>query len=118
MTVVRLLSPAARSSLMIAVGSALLALPFVLDLGAAALVVGVLAGVLALALGFAGTASGERGTISLSAQAAGDRGLALGLLLAGGVFGVAGQEPALALFTTAGAAALVVSGFTRYAAAI
>jgi hypothetical protein len=112
----RLISHALRPSTLVAAGSALIAVPFLMGLDAAPLVTGVLVGTLAIALGLAGTEPGGRGTLPLSAQAVYDRGLALGLLLSAGIFGVAGQLEAMVLFALAGAAALVVTAITRYSA--
>ena len=87
-----------------------------MGLDAAPLVTGVLVGTLAIALGLAGTEPGGRGTLPLSAQAVYDRGLALGLLLSGGIFGLAGQPEAMVLFEVAGVAMLVTTVVTRYSA--
>lgn len=97
-------------------GSALIAGPFLMGLDAAPLVTGVLVGSLAIALGLAGTEPGARGSLPLSAQAVYDRGLALGLLLGGGIFGLAGEIEAMVLFELAGIAALVMTSVTRYSA--
>jgi hypothetical protein len=105
-----------RSGLLMVAGSALIALPFLMGLDAAPLVTGVLVGTLAIALGLAGTEPGGRGSLPLSAQAVYDRGLALGLLLSAGIFGVAGEPQAMFLFAGAGLAALVMTSVTRYSA--
>ena len=110
------ISHALRSALLTVAGSALIAGPFVLGLEAAAIVTGVIVGTLAIALGLAGTEPGGRGTLPLSAQAVYDRGLALGLLLSAGIFAVAGDLGAMALFAAAGIAALVMTTVTRYSA--
>ena len=102
---------------MIAAGSALFVLPVALDLGGAAIVTGLAVGIIATALGIAGTAVDGRGTVPLSAHAAYDRGLAAGLLLVAVMFGLADQQTALAVFGTAGLAQLVVGSLTRYTAA-
>ena len=107
---------ASRAALLVVAGSALIAGPFLLGLEAAPLVTGVLVGTLAIALGLAGTEPGGRGTLPLSAQAVYDRGLALGLLLSAGIFGVSGEIEAMALFAAAGIAALVMTSVTRYSA--
>jgi hypothetical protein len=112
----RVISHALRASTLIAAGSALIAVPFLLGLDPAPLVTGVLVGTLAIALGLAGTEPGSRGTLPLSAQLVYDRGLALGLLLSAGIFGVAGQLEAMVLFGGAGLAALVTTAVTRYSA--
>jgi hypothetical protein len=116
MTVLRLISPAARAGLLMAAGGGLIAAPFLLGLGTAAFVTGIMLGVLAIELGLAGTDSQGRGTLPLSAQAVYDRGLALGLLLVALIFGLAGEPGALLLFAVAGLLALVVTTITRYSA--
>ena len=105
-----------RSGLLILGGTALFALPDILDLGAAAIVTGAFVGIIAMALGLAATDTTGRGTLPLTAQAVYDRGLAVGLLLTGVVFGLYGEQVALALFAGAGLVELVLSGLTRYTA--
>jgi hypothetical protein len=116
MTLSRLLSPALRSGLLVAVGSALVAAPMALGLSAAAIVTGVIAGALATALGLAGTDDQGRGTLSLSAQALYDRGLALGLLVSAIAFGLGGYGNELAFFGGAGVLTLLLASLTRYSA--
>lgn len=116
MTLTRLISPALRSGLMVAGGSALIVLPAALGMSAAALVTGLAIGVLTVALGVAGTATEGRGTLPISAHAAYDRGLALGLLAVAVLFGATGEPAALALFGAAGAGQLVLGIATRYSA--
>jgi hypothetical protein len=112
----RVIAHALRAALLMVAGSALIAGPFLLGLEAAPIVTGVLVGSLTIALGLAGTEPGGRGTLPLSAQAIYDRGLALGLILASAIFGFAGELEAMALFATAGVAALVMTSVTRYSA--
>jgi len=116
MTIARLISPALRSGLLMAAGTALIGFPFALGLGAAAIVTGLVIGVLLVALALAGTAPDGRGTLPVSAQAVYDRGIGVGLLVVGLIFGVAGDAGAAALFATAGVAALIVTSITRYSA--
>jgi hypothetical protein len=111
-----LISHSLRPALLTAAGSALIGVPFLMGLDAAALVTGVLVGTLAIALGLAGTEPGGRGTLPLSAQAVYDRGLALGLLLSAAIFGFAGEPAAMVLFAGAGLAALFTTVVTRYSA--
>jgi hypothetical protein len=106
-----------RSGLMIAGGTALTVLPVALGLGGAAILTGIVVGVIATGLGIAGTGTEGRGTLPLTAHAVYDRGLAVGLLLAGVMFGLADQHAALAVFAGAGLAQLIVSGVTRYTTA-
>jgi hypothetical protein len=109
-----LISHSLRAALLVVAGSALIAVPLLVGSGAAPIVTGVLLGTLAIALGLAGTEPGGRGTLPLSAQAVYDRGLALGLLLSAGIFGVAGEPAAMVLFAGAGLAALLMTAVTRY----
>jgi hypothetical protein len=116
MTIARLISPSFRSGLMMAGGTALIALPTVFGLDAAAIVTGLALGVAIVALALAGTAPDGRGTLPVSAQAVYDRGIALGLLIVGGVFAVAGDPASGLLFAVAGVGALIVTSITRYSA--
>jgi hypothetical protein len=97
-------------------GTALIALPVVIGLGAAAIVTGLTIGVIIVALALAGTDSTGRGTLPVSAQAVYDRGIGFGLLAVAAVFGLSGDAGAALLFATAGVAALVVTSITRYSA--
>jgi hypothetical protein len=116
MTIARIISPALRSGLLMAAGTALIGVPFAFALDAAAIVTGMIVGVMVVALALAGTASDGRGTIPVSAQAVFDRGIGLGLLIVGVVFGIAGDLGAALLFAGAGSAALIVTSITRYSA--
>jgi hypothetical protein len=116
MTIARLISPASRSGLLMAAGTALIGVPFAVGLDAAAIVTGLTIGVIVVALALAGTATGGRGTLPVSAQAAYDRGIALGLLVVAVIFGISGDLGAALLFATAGLAALIVTSITRYSA--
>ena len=116
MTTSRHVTLAMRSALLMTVGLALIAAPFPLGLGTAALVTGVLIGTLMVALALAGTESSGRGTMSVSAQAEYDRGIAIGLLLAAAVFAIGAQLEAALLFGIAGMAALILTTVTRYTA--
>jgi hypothetical protein len=105
-----------RAGLLVVAGSALIAVPFLLGLDAAALVPGVIVGALTIALGLAGTEPGARGSLPLSTQASYDRGLALGLIVSAGLFGLFGLPEAMALFAVAGFATLITTAVTRYSA--
>jgi len=105
-----------RSSLLMVAGLGLIAAPFLLGLGAAPLVAGVVIGAATVALALAGTETGGRGTLSVAAHADYDRGLALGLTLAAVMFVLAGEPLAALVFGTAAAAALIVTSVTRYSA--
>jgi energy-converting hydrogenase Eha subunit G len=115
MSVSRLLSPALRSGLVLAAGVVLIVAPLSLGLSHAAAATGLAVGVLAVALGLAGTAEAGRGTLPVSAQAAYDTGLAVGLLLAAVTFGIAGDLAALTFFGAVGVATLAIKATTSYA---
>ncbi len=116
MTVLRLIPLALRSGLLMLAGAGLIAAPFALELDSAALVTAVAIGGLMVSLAVAGTDSDGRGTLPVSAQAAYDRGIGIGLVLTALVFGAADQTEAALLFGIAGAAALIVTSITRYSA--
>jgi hypothetical protein len=115
-TLARLISPATRSGLLIAAGTALIVVPFAAGLGMAAVVTGIAVGVIGVALGLAGTDTEGRGTLPVSAQMVYDRGLALGLLVAGVAFGATGDQNALIVFGATGIGALLMTVTTRYSA--
>jgi len=116
MTIARLISPALRSGLLMTAGTALIGVPFALGLGAAAIVTGVVIGVVIVALALAGTAPSGRGTLPVSAQAVYDRGIGVGLLLVAILFALASDTGAAILFAVAGLSALIVTSITRYSA--
>jgi hypothetical protein len=116
MTILRLIPLALRSGLLMLAGTALIVAPFALDLESAALVTAVAIGGVMVSLGLAGTDTTGRGTLPVSAHAAYDRGLALGLVLVAVMFAIADQTEAALVFGIAGAAALVVTTITRYSA--
>ena len=114
MTFSRLISSDTRAGLLVTVGTALLLAPIALGLSVAAIAAGVMIGVLTVGLGLAGTATSGRGTIPVTAHMVYDQGLAAGLLLSGGVFLLAGEPSAAAVFGVAGIVQLIVGGITRY----
>jgi len=116
MTVVRLINPAFRAGLLLTAGTVVIVGPLFVGASAAAIVTGMIVGILAVALALSGTEFEGRATLPLAAQAVYDRGLALGLLVAAIVFGSAGESEAMAVFAAAGIAALVVTSITRYSA--
>jgi len=114
MTFARLISSDTRAGILVAVGTTLLLVPIAIGLSVAAMAAGVMIGVLTVGLGLAGTATSGRGTIPVTAHMVYDQGLAAGLLLSGGVFLLAGEPVATAVFGVAGLAQLIVGGITRY----
>jgi hypothetical protein len=117
MTLFRLMSPALRSGLLIAVGAILIVTPVAAGMSTAAASFGLVVGTLTIALGLAGTEDRGRGTLPVLVQATYDLGLAVGLLLAGVAFGVTGQPWALALFAAAGLTTGLIATTTRYSLA-
>jgi hypothetical protein len=114
MTILRVISPGLRSALVLSAGLALISVPFMLGLEAAAMATALAVGVVMVALALSGTEPAGRGTVPVSAQAVYDRGLGIGLMAAAAIFALAGQLGATAVFATAGAATLVVTAITRY----
>ncbi|HVD58448.1 MAG TPA: hypothetical protein VNC17_16510 [Thermoleophilaceae bacterium] len=114
MTILRVISPGLRSAVVLSAGLALISVPFMLGLEAAAVATALAVGVVMVALGLSGTEPAGRGTVPISAQAVYDRGLAIGLIAAAAIFALAGQLGATAVFATAGAATLVVTVITSY----
>jgi hypothetical protein len=117
MTLFRLVSPALRSGLLIAVGAFLMLTPVAVGLSTAAASFGLVVGALTIALGLAGSEDSGRGTVPIRIQATWDLGLALGLVAAGIAFGFAGQPSALALFVTAGVVTGLIATNTSYSLA-
>lgn len=117
MTLFRLIPASLRSGLLVLAAPAVMAAPLVLALDNAAIILGFLLGTAMLGLGIAGTANEGRGTLSLTAHAVYDRGLALGLLLCAVLFGAIGQPQASLYFAAVGAGQLLLTATTRYSPA-
>jgi hypothetical protein len=114
MSLSRTFTPALRSGLVLTAGALLIVTPLAVGLSHAAAATGLATGVLAIALGLAGTADAGRGTLPLSSQAAYDAGLGVGLFLAGVLFGLGGELGAMALFAAMGLALLAITSSTVY----
>jgi hypothetical protein len=89
MTRAQILGDGLRAALLVAAGSALIGVPFLMGLDAAPLVTGVLVGSTAIALA---------------------------LIVSAGTFALAGKAEAMGLFAAAGLAALTITSVTRYSA--
>jgi hypothetical protein len=113
-TAFRLISLPVHAAFEMALGLSLMALPFVLGLGPAGVVAGVLLGALIVGLAAAGGESEGRGTVPIGAHAVYDLGLGLGLVGGGLLFQTAGDSAAAMVFAAAGAALLALSLITRY----
>ena len=93
---------------------ALLALPFAIGLSLDATITAGVIGIVLFGLAVSATDSDGRGTLPISAHATYDAAVALVLMGAAVVFGLAGEIPALLLLLCAGIAQLALNGFTRY----
>ena len=115
-TLVRLISLPAHGAIELALGAALMVAPFALALGPAAIVAAVATGAVLIGLGLATTATSDdaRGSIPVSAHASCDFGMALGMLAAALILGVAGDGAAAVVFLTAALLQLMLAGTTRY----
>jgi hypothetical protein len=111
----RLISIDVHGAVEVMLGAALISLPFVLGLGAAPVAFSIAIGALVLGLALTATEPGARGSIPLSAHAAYDWGLGVGLVGAGLGFGVIYGFGVLAFFMTAGMLELLLVSATRYA---
>ena len=117
MTISRLISYPTHGAVELLVGLGIMAVPFALGLPVPAVITGVVIGALLFGLGVSATDTGERGTLPISAHAAYDAGIALGLALVGIVFGFVGSGLALAFFVVAGLIELGLASLTRYSPA-
>ena len=95
-------------------GLALMAAPFVLAFNGPATFIALALGALLVGLGFSATGDEGRGTLTASAHAAYDLGLAIGLIIAGFAVGVVGDVTAFTVLAALGVAGLLLAGFTRY----
>ena len=109
----RLISLPLHAALEIALATAVMASPFVFGLGPAALVTAVAIGAVLMGLALGASGSG-RGSIPVSAHAAYDGGIAVGLIGAGILLGIAGDATALVVLATAGLLQTALSASTRY----
>ena len=116
MTILGLISPGLRSALIMSAGLALISVPFLIGLEAAALTTSVALGVAMAGLALAGTETSGRGTLPVSAQAVYDRGIAIGLMVVASIFALSGEQAAALTFAVAGVATLIVAAATRYSA--
>ena len=116
MTALRLISLPLHGALEMLVGFFTMAAPVALGLSPAAAVIGIVVGALmvGLALSSTGADTGGRGTLTIAAHHAFDYGMALGLLGAAAVVGIAGDGMAAVVFAAAGLAQLGLNLTTRY----
>jgi hypothetical protein len=112
------ISLASHAPIDLAAGLALMAAPFALGFEGPATFAALGLGVLLVGLGLSATSADGRGTLAPSAHAASDLALAIVLIVAGFAVGVSGDLPAFVAFAATGAGGLLLSGFTRYGAAL
>ena len=92
----------------------LITVPFAVGLSLNATITAGALGVVLFGLAVSAPDSAGRGTLPISAHATYDAAVALVLVGAAIVFGLAGEVPALAFLLAAGIAQLTLNGFTRY----
>jgi hypothetical protein len=97
------------------VGAALAVLPFVLGFESAAIAFSAALGALVIGLALTASEPGGPASIPLSAHAAYDWGLGVGLIGAGFAFGLLEGAGPMVFFLAAGAAELLLLARTRYA---
>jgi hypothetical protein len=115
MTALRLISLPTHAVLELTLGLFVMVAPFLLGFQPAGLVAGVVVGAVIAGLALSATpADGHR--VAVTAHFAYDRGLALGLLGAALVLGLAGDRAAGAVMAGAALAQLVLTLTTRYTA--
>ncbi|MDX6698301.1 MAG: hypothetical protein QOE65_1698 [Solirubrobacteraceae bacterium] len=115
MTALRLISLPTHAAFELAGGLALMAAPFVFGFTAAGLVAAVVVGALVVGLALsAATADGSG--LPIAAHFAFDRGMALGLLGAALVLGLAGDQVAAAVFAAFALVQAALNITTRYSA--
>ena len=116
MTALRLISLPVHGALEMLVGFFMMSAPFVLDLSAAAAMVGVIAGVLVigLALSSTGVEAESRRTIPIATHHAFDYGLVTGLLGVAAILGFTDDRAAAVVFAAAALAQLLLNLTTKY----
>jgi hypothetical protein len=114
-TALRLIPLPIRSALQLVIGMFTMVAPFLLGFGLPAAVVAVALGALITGVALAGTVD-ERGAsaVPVSALHAFDYGIAVGLVGAAAVVGLAGDATAALTLTLIGAAQLLLNLTTRY----
>jgi hypothetical protein len=115
MTALRLISLPTHAVLELLGGLTLMVAPFVLGFGAAGLVAAVAIGALTVGLALS-TADQDSRSIHIAAHFAFDRGIAIGLLGAALVLGLAGDVTAAAVFAGASFLQAALNLTTRYSA--
>ena len=107
-------SYALHAALELVTAVVLISVPFAIGLSIDATITAGVLGMVLFGLAVSATDTDGRGTLPISAHATYDAAVALVLVGAAVVFGLAGEVPALALLLLAGVAQLTLNGFTRY----
>jgi hypothetical protein len=105
-----------HAALEVALGAALILVPFVIGLPPGAVMVGIAVGAVLAGLAITGFDPHGRGGLPLSAHAAYDWAVATGLVCAGIILGLAGGPASLFVFLAAGLAEFALAASTRYSA--
>ena len=103
-----------HAALELITATALIGLPFAIGLSLDATITAGVLGIVLFGLAVSATDTEGRGTLPISAHATYDAAVALVLIGAALVFGLAGEVPALVFLLAAGIAQLTLNGFTRY----
>ena len=106
-----------HAALELLTATALIGVPFTIGLSINATITAALLGILLFGLAVSATATEGRGTLPISAHATYDAAVALVLVGAAVVFGLAGETPALVFLLAAGIAQLTLNALTRYSPA-
>jgi hypothetical protein len=105
-----------HAAIELALGAALIVLPFPLGLAPATVIAGIAIGAVLAGLAISGSEPSGRGGLALSTHAAYDWGAGSGLLCAAVVLGLATGPASLILFLAAGFAELALIASTSYTA--
>jgi hypothetical protein len=105
-----------HAALELALGAALILVPYAIGLPPASILAGIAIGGLVAGLAISGSDPRSRGGLPLSAHATYDWAAATGLICAGIVLGFAAGPPSLIVFLAAGLAEFTLAASTSYSA--
>ena len=110
----KLLTIEFHAALELALGAALILVPYAIGLAPAAIMVGIATGAILAGLAISGSDPASRGGLPLSAHVTYDWAIGTALLCAGIVLGLAVGSGALIFFLAAGLAELTLAASTSY----
>ena len=113
MTIARLLPLPIHGAMEVALALVIMAAPFVLGLGPAAMIASLLLGALVLGVALA-THAGDEDALPVSTHAAFDYGFAVAMGITAVVFAFTGELGAAGLLAAGGVGMTLISAFTRY----